>query len=81
MTGSEVQSKIVGDTVGVYVRVSSLYKALHRLLDTGLIESENNYYWLTDKGWGALKADTGCSQVWWSTPSTGWSRLAMGAGD
>jgi DNA-binding PadR family transcriptional regulator len=56
--GSELQSRIVADTVGVYVGVSSLYAALHRLEDVGLIDSHDGVYALTDKGWHKLTHET-----------------------
>jgi DNA-binding PadR family transcriptional regulator len=57
-TGSEIQSRIIGDTVGVYVRASSIYTALHRLKEIGLVEARSKAYRLTDKGWHELKVET-----------------------
>ena len=57
-TGRELQQHIVGDGVGHYVRDSIIYATLHRLVDMGLVEEDRNYYWLTDRGWVTLKAET-----------------------
>jgi len=56
-TLSEVQSQIVADTVGHYVRISSVYAALRRLVETGLLEEKFKTYSLTGKGWHKLDVE------------------------
>jgi DNA-binding PadR family transcriptional regulator len=57
-TASEIQSQIVGDTVGLYVRNSSLYTALHRLEEMGLVRLRGKWYALTEAGWHWLRVET-----------------------
>ena len=57
-TGSEVQSRIIGESVGLYVRISSLYTILRRLEDMDLIKSHAKQYTLTQRGWHVLNIET-----------------------
>jgi DNA-binding PadR family transcriptional regulator len=62
-SGSDIQSQIVGDTVGLYVRASSIYTALDRLEEMGLVESaqktaQKKSYKLTEEGWRQLALET-----------------------
>jgi DNA-binding PadR family transcriptional regulator len=57
-TGTEVQSQIVGDTVGVYVRDSSIYTVLRRFVEVGWVETKGKSYLLTDEGRRHLKIET-----------------------
>jgi DNA-binding PadR family transcriptional regulator len=56
--GSEIQDKIIEDTMGLYVRTSSLYTALRRLVTMGLAASKDKQYHLTDQGWHVLRVET-----------------------
>jgi DNA-binding PadR family transcriptional regulator len=56
--GSEIQSQMIGDGVGLYVRSSSVYAILHRFEEMGLVETRDSYYKLTDKGWKRLELET-----------------------
>jgi DNA-binding PadR family transcriptional regulator len=58
MTGTEVQSQIVGDTVGVYVRDSSIYTVLRRFVEMGWVETKGKSYLITDEGRRHLKIET-----------------------
>ena len=57
-TGSEVQSRVISDTPGSYLRTTSLYTTLHRLEEMNLVESHSKRYTLSDKGWQVLRTET-----------------------
>ena len=56
-TLSGVQSQIIADTLGHYVRISSVYATLRRLIERGEIEERAKTYMLTSKGWHTLSVE------------------------
>ena len=51
LTGADIRQKIIGDSMGVYARDSSLYDALTNLAEAGLIErGQDKRYRLTERG-------------------------------
>jgi DNA-binding PadR family transcriptional regulator len=58
LSGAGIQKRIIGDTVGRYVRDSSLYDALSVLAEAGLLERlANKTYRLTAKGRRRLEVE------------------------
>lgn len=61
MNGVAVQEQIVGDTVGKYVRASTVYAVLRRLVRDGLAECDEGrlrkQYWLIDEGRRILRME------------------------
>jgi len=62
MHGLAIQSEIMGDTLGVYIRASTLYDALKGMVRDGLLETEEityrKTYWLTEKGLRKLQNES-----------------------
>lgn len=57
-SGRQVQSQIVGDTLGMYVRDSVIYGALHRFVDLGWADDIPGGFALTDRGRQVLKMES-----------------------
>jgi DNA-binding PadR family transcriptional regulator len=59
LSGAEIQQTIIGDTVGMYVRDSTLYDALANLANAGLIsKSPSKVYRLTEVGRRRLEVES-----------------------
>jgi DNA-binding PadR family transcriptional regulator len=57
-SGTNIASKIIGDTTGdIYLKSTTLYRLLHELEHRGYIISDNAVYDLAPKGWATLERE------------------------
>jgi len=78
-TGAEIQQQIIADTVGLYIKHTTIYDDLKRLTAKGLIELDGyeglaKYYTLTEHGQAELERGVKLLKIllsnWLAKPSS-----------